>query len=345
MTLLEISDLKTYYQAEEGDIHALDGVNLTLNENETIGIVGESGSGKSTLAKSIIQTLPDNARTPEGSVYFEGVDLTKLSEKELRKYRWEEISIIPQSAMNALDPVYTVGAQIREVIRSHRPKTSKSEANERARELFQLVGLEPDRIKDYPHQFSGGMKQRAMIALALALDPKVVIADEPTTALDVITQKNVLDNIDKLRERTGISMLLITHDISVVSERSDKIAVVYGGRIVEFADAETIIQNPKHPYTLGLRNAFPTLSEGEQQLTSIPGTPPDLLSPEPECRFVERCPFATSMCRSQLPELREVEDGHYVECIRVGEAEIQTAADPETWRQLGEQASRGVNDD
>lgn len=333
MTVLEIENLKTHYRTDEGDVHAVDDVTLSLDENETLGLVGESGSGKTTLIRAINQVMDDNAEIVEGSVYFDGVDLTELSEPELREYRWNEISIIPQSAMNALDPVYTVEEQILEVIDAHEDGTSTAEAKERARDLFDLVGLERERVTDYPHQFSGGMKQRAMIALALTLDPKLVLADEPTTALDVIIQQQILDRIKELQEETDLSMIMVTHDISVVSETCDRIAVFYGGNLVEFSDTESIILDPHHPYTMGLRNAFPTIATDDQELISIPGEPPDLTEPADECLFAERCPFAVEQCYAERPELEEIAEGHHVHCHRADEAEtLRTEAENrETW--------------
>jgi len=333
MTLLEIEDLKTYYRTEDGYVHAVDGVSLTVEENETLGLVGESGSGKTTIAESINGILPDNAEIVEGSVTYDGVDLTDIPDKQLRKYRWNDVSLIPQSAMNAFDPVYTIEEQIVEVIRAHKSDVSKAEAKERARELFEFVDLDPERVGDYPHQFSGGMRQRAAIAMALALDPPIVLADEPTTALDVIIQDQILERIKELQSEIDSSMVMITHDISVVSETCDKIAVVYGGRVVEYADTESVITDPHHPYTLGLRNAFPTIGEGDQELISIPGSPPELVDPDEGCRFADRCPFAEEECFEETPEPRAVEDGHIVECHRADEVEMlqAEASEKETW--------------
>ena len=333
MTILEIENLKTYYNTKKGYVHACDDVTLELAENETLGLVGESGSGKTTIARSINRVLPDNAETVGGSIWFDGKDLTELTERQLRKVRWEGIAYIPQSAMNAFDPVYTVGEQIVEVIRSHEPDVSKKEAKERARELFEIVNLEKSRIDDYPHQLSGGMRQRSAIAMALALDPPILLADEPTTALDVIIQDQILNRIKKIQEEIDSAMVMITHDISVVSETCDSIAVVYGGRVMEYADTETIILDPHHPYTMGLRNAFPTIEEGDQQLISIPGTPPDLVDPDEGCRFAPRCPFAVEECVEKTPEREEISEGHYVECHRADEAdELQKEAErAETW--------------
>jgi len=332
MPLLEINDLHTQYRTPNGQVHAVEDVSLSLERGEAMGLVGESGSGKTTLARSINQVMDDNAEIVEGEILFDGVDLTELSEKELRKYRWNEIAIIPQSAMNALDPVYIVGDQIIEVIQAHKD-VSKESARERSRELFELVDIDAGRLNDYPHQFSGGMKQRALIALALALEPKLLIADEPTTALDVIIQMEILERIEQLQDEIDIAMMMVTHDISVVSHTCDRIAVFYGGRVVEYADTASIIKNSHHPYTLGLRNAFPSIEDDQQQLTSIPGVPPELVEPEDRCRFVDRCPFAIDECYHSHPEREEFEDQHFVECYRSDEYEMlqQEAANHATW--------------
>lgn len=333
MTLLDIDGLKTYYRADDGWVRATDDASLSIERGETVGLVGESGSGKTTLAKSIIRLLPDNAEIKDGSMDFDGTEITELSDRELRKQiRWSEVSMIPQNAMNGFDPVYTVGDQIVEVVTYHED-TSKDEAYERARELFDDLGIDPDRVDDYPHQFSGGMAQRAMIALALALSPSLVLADEPTTALDVVIQDRILDTIKEMQAEIDSAMIMITHDMSVVSETCDRIAVVYGGRIVEIADAETIIANPRHPYTLGLRNAFPDISDDDQELISIPGTPPDLVDPGEGCRFAPRCPFAEEECWTVTPETESYGDGHRVECHRADEIDYlqEEAGKKSTW--------------
>lgn len=335
MSLLEIENLKTYYETAEGPVQAVDGVDLSIEPQDTIGLVGESGSGKTTIAKSLIRLLPDNGRIAGGSMKYQGRDIVSMSDRELRsQIRWQEISMIPQNAMNAFDPVYTVGEQIIEVIRVHEDGTTKKEARERARTMFDKLGLEADRVEDYPHQFSGGMAQRAAVALALALDPALLIADEPTTALDVVIQDRILNLIKDMQDEIGSAMILITHDMSVVSETCDKIAVVYGGRIVEFADTETIIKNPRHPYTLGLRNSFPDITEDSQELISIPGTPPNLIEADEGCRFASRCPFAEEDCYETTPEAKIYDDNHAVECLRADERDLLQAesANKRTWR-------------
>ncbi len=334
MSLLKISNLKTYYRSKNGYVRATDDVSLSIDRGETVGLVGESGSGKTTLAKSIIRLFPDNAEIIDGSIDYDGIEITELSDKELRKQiRWAEISMIPQNAMNGFDPVYTVGKQIVQVIRHHEDNTSKKEARERARKLFNELGIEPDRVDDYPHQFSGGMAQRAMIALALALGPSIILADEPTTALDVVIQDRILETIKTMQTEINSAMIMITHDMSVVSETCDRIAVVYGGRIVEQADSETIMTNPRHPYTLGLRNAFPDITDNDKDLISIPGTPPELTDSGEGCRFAPRCPFAVDECWVQTPEAESYGDGHFVECHRADEIEYlqEAAGKKETW--------------
>lgn len=346
MTLVRLDGLKTYYRTEEGNVAAADGVSLSVSPNETLGLVGESGSGKTTVAKSIIRLLPDNGEIVEGTIEYRDEDVTEMSMQEVRQnLRWKEISMIPQNAMNGFDPVYTVCDQIVEVIRTHESDTSRAEARSRAEDLFEELGLDADRIDDYPHQFSGGMAQRAMIALALAVNPAVVLADEPTTALDVVIQDRILQTISELQDEFNTAMILITHDMSVVSETCDRIAVMYGGRVVESADADTIIRNPRHPYTLGLRNAFPDITADSQELISIPGTPPNLNDPDEGCRFAPRCPFAEERCWEETPEPEEFGDGHVVECHRADEAELlrDEASKRETWQKLRDQSKEAAS--
>ncbi|RQG90052.1 ABC transporter ATP-binding protein [Natrarchaeobius halalkaliphilus] len=332
--MLELTDLHVEYEMEDGgSVKAVNGVSISLEEDKILGLIGESGSGKSTLAKAIIRLLAKNGHVPEGEIDYKGTDLTELSDRAFRKeMRWDEISMVPQNAMNGFDPVYTVGDQIVQAIRTHED-VSKADARERARELFEQLGIDPGRIDDYPHQFSGGMAQRAMIALALCLDPSLIIADEPTTALDVVIQDRILQTLRDLQTEFQSSIILITHDISVVSDICDDIAVMYGGRVVEHADVGTIIKEPRHPYTLGLRNAFPDIEEDDQDLISIPGTPPDLVDLEEGCGFAPRCPFATDECWDVTPEPTEYDDGHIVECHRADEQELLTekAKQKETW--------------
>nr|WP_233340943.1 ABC transporter ATP-binding protein [Haloprofundus sp. MHR1] len=310
MSLLEVEDLEVYYETEEGPAQAVDGVSFELEEGENLGIVGESGCGKTTLAKAIIGILPDAGYVNNGSISFKGDDLTGLSGPERRRLKWEEISMIAQSAMNSLDPVYTIREQIVEAIETHRPGTGRVESNEIVTEMFELVGLDPDRADDYPHQFSGGMRQRAMIAMSLALDPSLVLADEPTTALDVIMQDQILKRISRIQDEINSSMLVITHDVSVVAETCDRVLVMYAGKVAEEGPVEEIFDRPYHPYTIGLKRAFPNIRMKNQDLLSIAGYPPELVDPPQGCRFAERCPMATERCRTEEPE------AHYVNGLR-----------------------------
>lgn len=338
MTLLEINDLETVYNVDNGAVRAADGINLSLEPGETLGLVGESGSGKTTVGKSIMRLLPGNGEVQNGEINFKGTDITELSDRELRKQiRWTEIAMIPQNAMNAFDPVYTVGDQVVQAIRTHND-VSKGEAREQTRDLFERLGLEADRVDDYPHQFSGGMAQRAMVALAISCKPSLIIADEPTTALDVVIQDRLLETITELQAELGSAMILITHDMSVVAETCDSIAVMYGGRIVEESNAKDIISNPRHPYTMGLRNAFPDIEADAQDLVSIPGTPPELMDPDEGCRFAPRCPFAVDECRSTTPAPESYGANGTVECHRADEYETlrDESAKKDTWREIDE---------
>lgn len=333
---LEVKDLRVWYRVEGGYVKAVDGVSFEVKPGAYLGLVGESGCGKTTVIKAIHQLLPDDA-VVTGQILLDGQDLLKMSRSELRKIRWTRMSLITQSAMNSLDPVYRIGDQITEAIRAH-VKASKAEAWERAAELFEIVGLAPERLKNYPHQFSGGMRQRAVIALSLALEPGLIIGDEPTTALDVITQDQILYRIRRIQEQVNTSMILVTHDISVVAETCDAMAVMYAGEIAEYAPTLLLFQEPCHPYTMGLKNAFPTIRGGLSKLLSIPGSPPDLVNPPQGCRFAERCPFSTSLCWHEEPELREAADGHYVACHYADRADEmrQKSADKATWNSVAE---------
>jgi peptide/nickel transport system ATP-binding protein len=331
MPLLELKNVSIEYKLSDGKLKAVDDVSLKLDNGDILGLVGESGCGKSTLIKGIINLLPSNGKVINGEIYFDDTDLTKLSKEAMRKRRWKEISLITQSAMNSLNPVYRVGDQITEAIIEH-DKVSKKIAMEKAKELFDLVGLDRGRLEDYPHQYSGGMKQRAIIAMSLALDPKLIIADEPTTALDVIVQSQILERINDLLNGYSGSMILVTHDVSVVAQTCTKVAVMYGGKIVEYGDVVQVLKKPNHPYTMGLKNAFPSLIGDKKELVSIAGTPPDLSKRIIGCRFAERCPFAIDQCRVKEVEKTIVADGYY-HCIRNEETdELRKLADfPETW--------------
>lgn len=331
--LLEILELKAYYAMQSGLCRAVDGISFKVNRGENLGLVGESGCGKSTVIKSIIKVFPKYFKIGGGKILFEGRDLVPLSYDEMRRVRWKKISVIPQSAMNALNPVYKVGYQIREAIMEHED-VSRKEAEERVKELFSLVGMDPKRTEEYPHQFSGGMKQRANIALALALNPLLIIADEPTTALDVIVQDQIFQRILNIQKKLNCSMLLITHDISLVAENCDMMAVMYAGKIMEYSDVSRVFNSPYHPYTLGLKNAFPSISRPkDQSLISIPKSPPSLIDPPSQCRFCPRCPFPTKICWEKEPEIIEIEKNHFVACHhlhRVDEMR-ERSAKRETW--------------
>lgn len=333
-TVLEVNDLRTCYNSLDGPVWAVDEVSFTLNYGENLGLVGESGCGKTTIIKSIMQLLPRGAYST-GEINFKGKNLLDLSKADIRKIRWANIAMIAQSAMNALDPVYKVGSQIVEAIRIH-SSISKKEAWARAEELFALVGVDKKRLHEYPHQFSGGMRQRAVIAMALALNPDIIVADEPTTALDVVVQAQILKKIHELQEETNSSMIMVTHDISVVADTCHKVAVMYAGKIVEFGTVQEVFERPYHPYTMGLKNAFADIKGEKFELISIAGYPPDLLDPPKGCRFSERCPFATDLCRTTQPESKQVADDHIVACHHIDHVEDmrKQATKSETWAQM-----------
>jgi oligopeptide/dipeptide ABC transporter ATP-binding protein len=311
--LLVVENLRTYFTLSSGIVKAVDGVSFELHDGEALGIAGESGCGKTTTALSLLRLLPPNARVVEGSVKLFGIDLAQKSENALRRYRWREISVIFQGAMNALNPVQRVGDQVAEPI-VERLGLPKAEAKRRARELLEMVGIARDRAADYPHQLSGGMRQRAMIAMALACDPAIVIGDEPTTALDVMVQAQILELLERLREELGLSLILITHDLSVIAETCDRVMVMYAGRVAEEGPVRTIFSGPRHPYTQMLLAAIPNLDSDKRLLATIPGSPPDLRTPPPGCRFNPRCPMAMEVCREVVPPEVRYADGVRVAC-------------------------------
>ncbi len=317
--LLEVKNLKTYFDVEEQTAKAVDGVSFHIYANEVFGIVGESGSGKSVTSLSVMRLIPNPpGRIEDGEILFEGKDLLKLPYAEMRKIRGNEISMIFQEPMTALNPVFTIGFQLREAIRQHTPGMSKAQANVRAAEMLSLVGI-PDaerRLKNYPHEFSGGMRQRAMIAMALALEPKLLIADEPTTALDVTIQAQILELMMSVREKTGdASILLITHDLAVVAETCERVAVMYGGKIQEIASVEDLFREPLHPYTQGLLLSLPRPDrEKRRRLDTIPGIVPSILDMPSGCKFATRCPLEELQCEEKEPELREVLPGRFCRC-------------------------------
>ncbi len=298
--LLEVRDLKTWFSLESGTVRAVDGVSFQLDYGEALGIVGESGCGKTTTALSIVQILPKNARIAGGEINLMGIDLVKKNENQLRRYRWREVSIVFQGAMNALNPVRRVVDQIAEPI-EQRLGEPKAKAQRRARELLELVGIPGKRGNAYPHELSGGMRQRAMIAMALACDPAIVIGDEPTTALDVMVQAQILELLEDLRHKLGLSLILITHDLSVVAETCDRVLIMYAGRVAEEGPVSEVFRHPRHPYTQKLLAAFPNIRADRRTLDVIPGSPPDLRTPPPGCRFAPRCAFAMEVCQTVVP--------------------------------------------
>jgi peptide/nickel transport system ATP-binding protein len=317
VALLEIDDLRTFFRTREGEVHAVDGVSFELEKGKTLGIVGESGCGKSVTALSIMGLVPPPGRVVSGSVMFDGRNLVDLKSRELEDIRGHEVAMIFQDPMTSLNPTLTIGTQITEVLRRHLDM-SRDEAEKRAIELLEEVHIPnaAGRLRDYPHRYSGGMRQRVMIAIAIACNPKLLIADEPTTALDVTVQAGVLDLLQELRVEHDMAMIIITHDMGVVAETADDILVMYAGQVVEQATTLDLFDRPEHPYTEALLAALPQLEgEGirEGRLTAIPGRPPDLISPPPACRFAPRCKYAgTDSCSEVPPELREIRDGHWV---------------------------------
>ncbi len=323
--LLEIKDEKLSFFTPAGEVKALNGVSFSMNEGEVLGIVGESGSGKSVTAYSIMGLTAYPGKLIGGTIYFNGHQIEKMSEKEMRKIRGNEVSIIFQDPMTSLNPVYTIGNQITEVIRLHTGK-SKKEAYDRAKELLELVGInEPTkRLKQYPHELSGGMRQRVMIAIALACEPKLLIADEPTTALDVTIQAQILELMQELRQKLGMSIIMITHDLGVVASMCERIAVMYAGHIVEYGTADEIFYEPKHEYTKGLINSIPKLSAQEiERLVPIEGQPVDLLNPPAGCPFAPRCANCMKICLCEMPPKTELSDTHYSHCWLLQKEEFE----------------------
>lgn len=313
---LQVKNLKVEFESQGKTVRAVNGIDFELGEGETLGLVGETGAGKTSTAKAILRVLPDvGAKISSGEVLLEGEDLLKLSERKMQSVRGNKISMIFQDPMSALNPVQTIVEQVAEPIRFHN-KVSRAEATARAIKMLELVGITEDRVRDYPHQFSGGMRQRAVIAIALACEPRLLLADEPTTALDVTIQAQVLDLIRGLRKQFNTAMVLITHDLGVVGEVCDKVAVVYAGQIVEYGDIEAIYDHPTHPYTEGLFNSLPDLKKTVDRLTPIVGMPPDPTNLPEGCMFHPRCPYATEECRKQRIAFEEVAPGHFSRCLK-----------------------------
>jgi peptide/nickel transport system ATP-binding protein len=328
--LLEVRGLKTHFSTDDGMVHAVDGVDLHIDAGETLGVVGESGCGKSVTAFTIMRLIPiPPGRIVAGEIVWRGRDLLKLGDEEMRAIRAKEIAMVFQEPMTSLNPVYTVGEQIAEVLRLHEG-LSRRAALARAADMLKLVHItNPERrVNDYPHQFSGGMRQRVMIAMALSCNPKLLIADEPTTALDVTIQAQILELINDLKERLGMAVMLITHAMGVVAESAQRVMVMYAGKVVEEAPVAEIFRSPRHPYTQGLIKSIPRLDTvpGTRRLDTIPGVVPSLLDPAPGCRFAARCPYAIDECRAATPALREISLGHTAACIRAEEIIAEVAA-------------------
>jgi len=311
---LNVENLSMYYWTLRGYVKAVDDVSLSMSKGDVLGLVGESGCGKTSAMLTILRLLPRNAEIKCGKIYFDGIDLLKMPMSEFRsKIRWKRISTVFQGSMNALHPMMKIGDQLAEPIMLHE-KVSKEEALNRARKLLELVGMDPSRIDRYPHELSGGMKQRAVIAMSLACNPDLVIADEPTTALDVVIAAQVMKLLKELQSKLGISLIIVTHDLSVVAEVCDKVAIMYAGKVVESGSVEKIFGSPAHPYTKALIAAFPSILGPKVRLSSIPGDPPDLLAPPPGCRFHPRCSFAMEICRLKEPSSVGIGENHIVAC-------------------------------
>ncbi len=311
--LLDVRDLHVEYLSVRGAVRAVDGISFSVAPGEVLGLAGESGSGKSTTALALMRVLHPPAMIRSGEALFKGRDILKMSLPELEQFRWHEISMVFQSAMNALNPVMTIGDQIADTIRAH-TKQSQRQALDQARNLLKIVGIDVNRLNAYPHQLSGGMRQRAVIAIALALRPPMMILDEPTTALDVVVQRDILQQIDELRKELDFSMLFITHDLSLLVEFATRIAVMYAGQIIEVAPSRELFNNPLHPYTQGLMSSFPSITGEKKKLIGIPGSPPDMAAPPSGCRFHPRCALVKPMHTQVVPRLREATPGHFVAC-------------------------------
>lgn len=317
--LLEVRNLRVQFDTSDGTVKALNGINISLDEGMTLGLVGETGAGKTTLAKSIMRIVPQPpGKTVSGEILYDGKDILKMDKNEIRKIRGEHISMIFQDPMTSLNPVMTVGEQIAETIKTHE-KISSVEATKKACEMLELVGIKADRAGDYPHQFSGGMKQRVVIAIALACNPRILIADEPTTALDVTIQAQVLEMMQKLKQKFNTATILITHDLGVVAQTCEKAAVIYAGEIVEYGTVHEVFKNMKHPYTIGLMNSIPKIHVDERRLHPIEGLMPDPVSLPEGCKFCDRCRFALDKCKKENPEIVKLGGEHLVKCFRANE--------------------------
>ena len=323
--LLEVEGLTIEYLTETADVRAVEDVSFSVNAGEFVGIVGESGCGKSTMLFGIAQLLAPPGEVTAGQVIFRGQDMVGLTDTALGHMRWRDYSVVMQSAMNALNPMKSIAAQFKDTLEAH-GSFSKEEIRSRSTEVLKLVGIDPAHLKSYPHQLSGGMRQRAMIAMALLFTPQLVVMDEPTSALDVVAQRSLMTKIRELQQELGFAVIFVTHDMHVVSRYSDRVLVMYAGQVVEAAATETIFGKPLHPYSRGLMDAFPSVTGPLKPLLGIPGSPPDLASPPPGCRFQERCPVAMPQCSEVKPDLYVVEDTQ-VRCLLYSEG--QGAAEPE----------------
>jgi peptide/nickel transport system ATP-binding protein len=313
-TVLSVDNLTMHYTTRSGEVSAVNNVSFDLRRGKAMGLVGESGCGKTSIAISLLKLFPMNAEIKSGHIYLNGTDIVPLEEEKMRKLRWSKISMVFQAAMNSLNPVYKVGDQIIEAMEEHNVVTSNEEAREHVADLFELVGLEPKLMDQYPHEYSGGMRQRAVIAMALSCSPDVIIADEPTTALDVIVQDALLREMIELQKNLNMSMIYISHDIAVIAEVTERIGVMYAGRMAEFGTGEEIFKHPLHPYTHGLMSAFPSIIGPKQELTTLPGEPPDLISPPSGCRFHPRCAYSTEICSQETPSFDDMGGKHFVAC-------------------------------
>jgi peptide/nickel transport system ATP-binding protein len=318
MALLDVENLSIGYHTQKGYLHAVGDVSFSLEEGKSLGFVGESGCGKTTLGMALMRLLPPNGVIRDGRILLDGVDLLQKSNEEMREIRWQKIAMIFQAAMNALNPVHRVHEQIAEAILTHNDSLDKQEAFGQVEALFQLVGIPKDRMRDYPHQYSGGMKQRAIIAMALACKPSLIIADEPTTALDVIVQDQILKEIINLQKEFGISMIFISHDISIVADVCHDIGIMYAGNLVELGSREAVFNNPMHPYTKALLSSYPTLTGKKSRLMPIPGETPNLIHPPSGCRFCDRCPSARATCKTGEAVWVNISPDHKALCYQCG---------------------------
>lgn len=318
--ILKVTGLSVHYETANGPAQAVHNVSLELAQGEFLAIVGESGCGKSTLLFAIAQLLSYPASTVAGTVQFNGVDLASLSEEELRQYRWRDLSVVMQSAMNALNPTLSIGAQLADVCRAHTDWDDEKIA-QRSEEVLAMVSIDVAHLKSYPFQLSGGMRQRAMIAMALLLDPKLIIMDEPTSALDVVAQRSLMSQVQRLRKELGFAVLFVTHDMSVVSHFSDRLAVMYAGEVMEIGPTRDVFDHPEHPYSHGLLEAFPSLLGEKKELLGIPGNPPSLVNPAEGCLFAPRCPQVQDVCLSARPELLRSPSGRSVRCTIVNRSD------------------------